>query len=45
MVVTIELLNNNKLLNIMKNKYILYSVCEKLLVKNHRRRHCKNFEV
>ena len=31
---TIELLCNNKLLNVMKNKY-LYSVCEKLLVEHH----------
>ena len=28
----------------MKNeKHILYSVCEKLLVKDHGGRHCKNF--
>ena len=38
---TIKHLNNNKLLNIMKN--ILYSVCEKLLVESHRGHPCMNF--
>ena len=33
MVVTIKLLNNSELYNIMKK--ILNSVCEKLLVENH----------
>ena len=40
MVVTIKHFNN-KLSNIMKDKYFI--LCEKLLVENHGGHHCKNF--
>ena len=41
MMVAIKLLNNNKFFEYYE-KQILYSVCEKPLVKSHEGHHCRN---